>query len=150
MRAHLLDVLDDLGFARSCPARLLGPGVTVADVRRWLAADAIPADRHAAVGDAAVAVAAVCATLGADDAATWMENRIHPDSGATPLDVRARAGLDALVDLARGRISVAAALDATDPDWRTRDARGWEVFRAGDGHLSIRATSTGALPAGRP
>jgi len=132
----MLTELDDMGFARRDVAAMLGDRVS--RVASWR-------DGKAARGGGAHRVAALLAACDlvdehhGGDVASWFETPCCEGAPLTPASLYAAGRVDLVFALSSGRRDADAVLTAFDPTWRQRYATGFEVFRAGDGELSIRA-----------
>jgi len=132
----MLVELDDMGFARRDVAAMLGDRVSrVASWRGGKAARGGGAHRVAAL-------LAACDLVGehrGGGVASWFETPVCEGAPLTPLVLYSAGRADLVFALSSGRRDADAVLTVFDPDWRERYTSDFEVFRADDGSLSIRA-----------
>ena len=75
---------------------------------------------------------------GVQEIASWFEMPLLSGAPVTPIDLWAGGRSDLVFDYASGHSDSEQVLTSWDPRWRERYRSDFEVFRAGDGQLSIR------------
>jgi hypothetical protein len=70
--------------------------------------------------------------------ASWFEMPLVADVPVTPIDLYATEQPQLVFEYASGHDDPEQVLTSFDPEWRARYRSDFEVFRAGDGELSIR------------
>ena len=132
----LLEELADLGFAWRDVARLVQ--VSVPAIQKWRRGEGTTgANRHKVAGLLA-ACDLVSQHYGIREVASWFEMPLLFGVPVTPVDLWAAGRPDLAFDYASGHTGSEQILTAWDPHWRDQYQSEFEVFRAGDGQLSVR------------
>lgn len=132
----MLDELADLGFSWRDLARLIG--VSVPAIQKWRRGEGVTGGNRRKIAGLLAAMRMISHNGGIEDVASWMEMPLRAGVPVTPMDVWTAARVDLLFDYAISQIEAEDVLTALDPDWRERFRSEFEVFKAGDGQLSIR------------
>jgi transcriptional regulator with XRE-family HTH domain len=114
-------------------------GVSISAIRKWRkGGDASPESRSR-LARIAVLLDVLQEKGLVEDPAAWMEVDLPLESGyfIRPLDLYLEGHVQALIDLAEQRRTVAQVLDEVRPDWRAARAD-YDVFIDTDGERSIR------------
>lgn len=133
----LLNELADLGFAWRDIARLVG--VSVPALQKWRRGEGVTGENRLKVAS----LLAACDLVSEDypnihDVSSWFEMPIHLEAPVTPIDLWVDGRTDLVFEFASSHPDPDRILTAWDPAWRDRYRSDFEVFRAGDGQLSIR------------
>jgi hypothetical protein len=135
--ADLLRELADLGFAWRDVARLVG--VSVAAVQKWRRNEGVSGENRRKLAGLLAACDLIAGHYSVSEIASWFEMPLLSAVPVTPMDLYA-AGLHKLVfEYASGHADAERVLTEFDPEWRDHYRSDFEVFRAADGDLSIRA-----------
>lgn len=134
---RLLDVLAQLGFSWRDVARMLR--VSVPAVQKWRRGDGVSGDNRLRVAGLVAACDLIVRDYLVEDIASWFEMPILVSVPVTPIDLFTAEKVNLLFELASQRKEPEAVLTEFQPDWRERYRSDFEVFRSGDGELSIRA-----------
>jgi hypothetical protein len=132
----MLDELAELGFAWRDIARAVG--VTVQAIQKWRRGARMTGEnRHRLAG-----LLAACDLVAEDyevhEVASWFEMPMLEAVPVTPIDLWATRRPDLVFEYASGHAGAEQILTTWDPEWREHYRSDFEVFRAGDGQLSIR------------
>jgi len=133
---ELLDELGDLGFAWRDVARLIG--VSVAAVQKWRRGERTTGENRRRIASLLAACDMITRSYGIQEVASWMEMPVRADVPVTPTDLWVAERVDLVFDLASGHVDADDILADFDSEWRERYRSDFEVFKAGDGRLSIR------------
>lgn len=133
---ELLEELADLGFAWRDVARLLG--VSVPAIQKWRRGEGTTGENRHKVASLLAACDLVAEHNGIQEVASWFEMPLSFAAPVTPIDLWAGGRPDLVFDYASGHTDSEQILASWDPHWRERYRSDFEVFRAGDGQLSIR------------
>jgi hypothetical protein len=133
---ELLDQLADLGFAWRDVARLVG--VSVPAIQKWRRGEGANGENRHKVASLLAACDLVAEHYGIQEVASWFEMPLLFGVPVTPIDLWAGCRPDLVFDYASGHADSEQILVSWDPQWRDRYRSNFEVFRAGDGQLSIR------------
>jgi len=133
---ELLGELADLGFAWRDLARLVG--VSVPAIQKWRRGEGATGENRHKVASLLAACDLVAEHYGIHGVASWFEMPLLTGVPVTPIELWAGGRPDLVFDYASGHTDSEQILTAWDPQWRERYRSGFEVFRAGDGQLSIR------------
>jgi hypothetical protein len=135
--AHdLLNELAELGFAWRDIARLVG--VSVPAIQKWRRGEGTTGENRHKVASLLAACDLVAEHYGIQEVASWFEMPLLLGIPVAPVDLWAEDRPDLVFDYASGHTDSEQILTAWDPRWRDRYGSDFEVFRAGDGQLSIR------------
>lgn len=132
----MLNELADVGFAWRDVARLVG--VSVPAVQKWRRGEGTTGENRSKVASLLAACDLVSEHYGIQEVASWFEMPLQLGVPVSPVDLWAAGRPDLVFDHASGHTDVDQILTAWDPEWRGRYRSDFEVFRAGDGQLSIR------------
>lgn len=132
----MLDELADVGFAWRDVARLVG--VSVPAVQKWRRGEGTTGENRHKVASLLAACDLVSEHYGIQEVASWFEMPLQLGVPVSPVDLWAGGRPDLVFDHASGHTDADQILTAWDPEWRDRYRSDFEVFRAGDGQLSIR------------
>ena len=135
---EVLATLADLGFGWRDIARMVR--VSVPALRRWRQGEMPTGENRRAIAEllAFVQILSEDQVLGVFGPASWMEAPIVAGAPTTRIDLYAAGLLEIVFDLAAGKCSPEAAMDAADPGWRDRYRSDWEVVDGEDGQPVIR------------
>ena len=133
---QMLDELADLGFAWRNIARLID--VSVAAVQKWRRGERATGESRRKVASLLAACDLVAEHYGVREIASWFEMPLVGEAPITPIDLYAGEHPELVFEHASGHDDPEQILTAFDPEWRERYRSDFEVFRAGDGELSIR------------
>jgi DNA-binding transcriptional regulator YiaG len=133
---EMLVSLWDSGLSWRDIARLLR--VSIASVQKWRAGEKMSSKNFARLRDFVAAYDTVAAHKPGIDLASWLDVPILTDTPITPLDLWTKGDPKTFFEYALGDLKPEAALDASEPDWRTRYLEdGFVTLRGADGNLSI-------------
>ncbi|MDQ3152449.1 MAG: hypothetical protein M3R63_12265 [Actinomycetota bacterium] len=132
----LLEELADLGFAWRDIARLVG--VSVAAVQKWRRGGRTTGENRQKIASLLAACDLVATHYGVQEAASWFEIPLVRSVPLTPIDLWAAGRVDLVFDYASGHSDSEQTVTAWDPQWRETYDSSFEVYRAGDGQLSVR------------
>lgn len=136
----ILDSLGDLGFSWRDIAKMVG--VSVPALTKWRKTGGASGPNVKKLADLLAACKVIMEQYPNMNAvASWFEVPLDPGAPITPIDLWATENYHLVFELASGHLDPLEALDDFDPDWRSRYQSSFEVFRAGDGQLSIKAKS---------
>lgn len=135
--SDMLEELADLGFAWRDLARLLD--VSVAAVQKWRKGGSVTGNNRRNVATLLAACDLIIEDYGVQEIASWFEMPILADVPVTPMDLYERKRTDLVFEHASGQVDPEQVLTEFDSEWRKRYKSGFEVFRSGEGELSIRA-----------
>jgi hypothetical protein len=133
---EMLNELAGLGFAWRDVARLVG--VSVPAIQKWRRGEGTTGENRRKVASLLAACDLVSDHYGIQEVASWFEMPLHLGAPVTPVDLWADDRPDLVFDFASGHTDSDLILSAWDPQWRDRYRSDFEVFRGGDGQLSIR------------
>jgi transcriptional regulator with XRE-family HTH domain len=133
---QLLDEIADLGFARRDVARLLG--VTVQAIQKWRRGASATADNKAKLAGLLAACDLIAENYEIQEIASWFEMPIMPGVPISPIDLWVSQRPDLVFEYASGHTDADDTLTSWDLSWREKYGSDFEVFRAADGHLSLR------------
>lgn len=133
---EMLDELANLGFAWRDLAKLLG--VSVPAIQKWRRGEGTTGENRQKVASLLAGCDLVSAHYGIQEIVSWFEMSMQLGVPVTPIDLWASGRPDLVFDFASGHLDSEQILTAWDPKWRDRYRSDFEVFRAGDGYLSIR------------
>lgn len=134
--ADMLDALADLGFAWRDVARLLD--VSVAALQKWRRGGSCTGANRRNVASLLAACDLIAEDYGVQDIASWFEMPILTGVPVAPKDLYASERVDLVFEHASGHADPEQVLTELDPSWRERYRSDFEVFRSGEGELSIR------------
>jgi len=132
----MLEELADLGFAWRDLAKLVG--VSVPAIQKWRRGEGATGENRQKVASLLAACDLVAEHYGIQEITSWFETPMQLGVPVTPIALWASGRPDLVFDFASGHTESEQILTAWDPQWRDRYRSDFEVFRAGDGHLSIR------------
>lgn len=132
----MLGELADLGFAWRDIAKLVG--VSVPAIQKWRRGEGATGENRQKVASLLAACDLVSEHYSIQEVSSWFEVPLQLGVPVTPIDLWADDRPDLVFDFASGHTDSEHILTAWDPQWRTRYQSDFEVFRAGDGQLSIR------------
>jgi hypothetical protein len=136
--AELLQELADLGFAWRDIARLAK--VSVPAIQKWRQGQGMSGEHRGKLAG----LLAACKMLTEDhnciqEIASWFEMPILQDIPVTPIDLWVSGHPELVFEHGLSPVSdPEQLLSRWDPEWRERFRSNFEVFRAGDGNLSLR------------
>lgn len=133
---EMLEELAELGFAWRDVARLVG--VTVQAIQKWRRGAGISGENRRRIASLLAACDLVAEHYGIQEVASWFEMPLVSGVPVTPVDLWDARRPDLVFDYASGHTDPEQILTIWDPEWRERHRSDFEVFRAGDGLLSIR------------
>ena len=133
----LLSTLADLGFSWRAIARMLN--VSVPAVQKWRQGAKVSGDNRRHLANLNAACDQISEHYLVNDVASWFEMPMLNEVPVTPIDLYASGRYQLLFEYASGQTDTESLLNQLDPDWRESYRSNFEVFRAGDGELSIRA-----------
>ncbi len=133
---EMLEELAELGFAWRDVARMVG--VTVQAIQKWRRGAGISGENRHRIASLLAACDLVAEHYGIQEVASWFEMLLLPGVPVTPIDLWDASRPDLVFDYASGHTAPEQILTTWDPEWRERYRSDFEVFRAGDGQLSIR------------
>jgi len=133
---NLLEQIASLGFAWRDIARLVG--VSVPAVQKWRRGESASGQSRAKVASLLAACDLIVEHYPVQDLGTWFEVPLTLGVPVTPTDLYAAARVDLVFEFASGQSDPEDVLTDFDPEWRERYRSDFEVFRGGDGELSIR------------
>jgi len=136
----LLDDLGELGFSWRDIAKMVG--VSVPAIQKWRKTGGASAANARKLAD----LVAACAIIMDDypnmtEIASWFEIPLDPNAPVTPIDLWATENYQLVFELASGHIDPLEALEDFEPNWRELYRSDFDVFRAGDGEMSIRTNA---------
>lgn len=135
---EMLAELSDLGFAWRDVARLLG--VSVPAVQKWRKGEGHSGETRSKIATLLAACDLIAEHYGVQGIASWFETPVLAGVPITPMDLYVTsAQRDLVFEHASGHVDPEQILMSFDPDWREHYRSDFEVFRSGDGELSIRA-----------
>ncbi len=133
---QILELLStEFGMSWSDIARVVG--VTVQSLRKWRHGQSAVAEHRMRLAQLAATLSVLSAHHIADPA-SWLELPILDRFRPRRLDLLLAGRGDALFDLATGHARPEQALEVLSQDWRESLVSEHEVFKAGDGMLSLR------------
>ncbi|HSV66376.1 MAG TPA: transcriptional regulator [Mycobacteriales bacterium] len=133
---ELLDEFAELGFAWRDVARLVG--VSVPAIQKWRRGEGTTGENRHKVASLLAACDLVADHYGIREVASWFEMPLLAGVPVTPIELWAGCRPDLVFDYASGHTDSEQVLTSWDTTWRQRYRSDYEVFRAGDGELSIR------------
>lgn len=133
---EMLEELAELGFAWRDVARMVG--VSVQAIQKWRRGAGISGENRHGVASLLAACDLVAEHYGIQGVASWFEMPLLPGVPVTPIDLWEAHRPDLVFDYASGHTDPEQILTTWNLEWRDRYRSDFEVFRAGDGRLSIR------------
>lgn len=133
---EMLEELSELGFAWRDVGRLVG--VTVQAIQKWRRGAGLSGESRHRIASVLAASDLVAKHYGIQEVASWFEMPLLRGVPVTPIDLWDARRPDLIFEYASGHTDPEQILTTWDPDWRERYRSDFEVFRAGDSHLSIR------------
>lgn len=131
-----LDELAALGFAWRDIARTVG--VSIPAVQKWRRGEGATGESRQKVASLLAACDLVRQHYGIREVASWFETPLQIGVPAAPIDLWVDGRPDLVFEFASGHADSEQVLTEWEPRWRERYRSEFEVFRAGDGELSIR------------
>ena len=132
----LLGELAQLGFAWRDLARMVG--VTVQAIQKWRRGSGTSGENRHKIASLLAACDLVADHYGIHEVASWFEMPLLPGVPVAPIELWESGQPDLVFEYASGHTDPDQILTTWDPQWRDRYRSDFEVFRAGDGQLSIR------------
>jgi hypothetical protein len=132
----MLAALGELGFAWRDVARLVG--VSVAAIQKWRQGAGVSGASRRRLASLLAACDLIIEHYAVNEIASWFEMPLLRDVPVTPLDLYASGQHRLVFEYSSGHLDPEQVLTQFDPDWRERYRSDFEVYRAGDGELSIR------------
>jgi transcriptional regulator with XRE-family HTH domain len=133
---EMLAELAELGFAWRDIARLIG--VSVPAVQKWRRGEGATGESRRKTASLLAVCDLIAEHYEVRDIASWFEMPLAGEAPVTPIDLYVEERTDLVFDYASGHADPEQVLSDFDPQWRERYRSDFEVFRAGDGQLSIR------------
>jgi DNA-binding transcriptional regulator YiaG len=134
--ADILAALGKLGFAWRDIARLVG--ASVAAVQKWRRGAGVSGDSRRRLASLLAACDLITEHYAVNEIASWFEMPLLRDVPVTPLDLYASGQHRLVFEYSSGHLDPEQVLTEFNPGWRERYRSDFEVYRAGDGELSIR------------
>lgn len=132
----MLSDLGDLGFAWRDVGRLIG--VSVAAIQKWRRGAGVSGESRSRLASLLAACDLIMEHYAVCEIASWFEMPLLRDAPITPLDLYAGGQHKLVFEYGSGHLEPEQVLTEFDPDWRERYRSDFEVYRAGDGELSLR------------
>lgn len=133
---ELLQALAELGFAWRNVAQCVG--VSVPAVQKWRRGERITGENRIRLAGLVAACDQVAADYMVSDVASWFEMPIVAGTPITPIYLYTHDLIDLVFQYASGHQDPETVMDEIEPEWRERYRKRFEVFRSGDGELSLR------------
>lgn len=136
---EMLAEMAAFGFAWRDIARMVG--VSIPAIQKWRRGEGTSGESRQKVASLLAACDLVSEDYGIREVASWFETPLQIGVPVTPIDLWVDGRPDLVFEFASGHADSEQVLTGWDPHWRERYRSEFEVFRAGDGELSIRPRS---------
>ncbi len=138
--AEMLTELGDLGFAWRDVARLVG--VSVPAIQKWRRGDRATGENRRKVASILAACDLIVDHYEVQEIASWFEMPMVAGVPIAPIDIYVAERADLVFEYAGGGADPEQIMSSFDSEWRDRYRSDFEVFRSGDGSLSVRSKSS--------